>query len=347
MSRKTVSFHQLLRYINAPLQKGRQAISHNLRSAFDYLPQIEAEFLQNYNHIRNQPKGGVVLYHEIIALAEADREKVTEEMLIDLTREYLRRRAPNALAYAKAQFDTDSPHVHILISGNLIESAKKLRIERGAFERIKREMEAYQIEKYPQLSHSIVYGKQRQKAHDRPRLTNLEAERARRLQAEGIKKPSQKEDVRERLKACLIAANTEEHLIELLKAAQFAPYVRGKTPGVTDTRTGRKYRLNTLGLDREGQETVSRLRANQPQPERTQARLQKVEDIKLAKVQRQWLRLGFREEIAAAIQTPVPPAAGRERDLHAIRQRRRERQRARGLDTSLTLTRERDWERTR
>jgi hypothetical protein len=261
-------------------------------------------------------------------------------MLIDLTREYLRRRAPNAIAYAKAQFDTDSPHVHILISGNLVESAKKLRIERGTFERIKREMEAYQVEKYPQLSHSIVYGKQRYKAHDRPRLTNPEAERARRLRNSEQRQPTRKEDVRERLKACLIAADTEEHLIEFLKAAQLAPYVRGKTPGVTDTRTGHKYRLNTLGLDREGQETVKRLRANQPQQERTQARMQKIEDIKLVKVQRLWLRLGFREEIAAALQTPAPPAAGRARNLHAIRQRRRERQRERGLDTSLAPTRE-------
>ena len=302
MSRKNWSFRQLLRYINEPEQKGRFAVLHNLRSAFDYLPQIEAEFLENARHIRNQPKNGVVLYHEIIAIAEADREKVTEEMLIDLTREYLQRRAPNALAYAKAQFNTESPHVHILISGNLIESGRKLRLERKEFERVKRELERYQIEKYPQLSHSIVYGKQRQKSHDRPTLTQGEQERIRRLKAQTSKPPTQKEDARERLKACLTDAQSEEHLIELLNAAHLAPYVRGKTPGVTDTRTSRKYRLNTLGLDREGQDTVERLRVSQPQQKRTQARLQKVEDIKLMKVQRQWLRLGFREEIAEAWQ---------------------------------------------
>lgn len=330
MSRKTWSFRQLLHYINEPQQKGRFAILHNLRSAFDYLPQIEAEFLENSRHIRNQPKSGVVLYHEIIAIAEADREKVTEEMLIDLTREYLRRRAPNALAYAKAQFDTDSPHVHILISGNLIESEKKLRLERKQFEQIKREMEVYQVEKYPQLSHSIVYGKQRHKAHNRPTLTQGEQERIRRLKDRVDKPPTQKEEARERLKACLTAAQSEEHLIELLNAAQLAPYVRGKTPGVTDTRTGRKYRLNTLGLDQEGQETIQRLRASQPQQERTQARLQKVEDIKLMKVQRQWLRLGFREEIVETLQGNL--AGRREKDIAHTKQTQRRRERARGFD---------------
>lgn len=340
MSRKTWSFRQLLRYINEPEQKGRRAILHNLRSAFDSLPQIEAEFLENARHIRNQPKNGVVLYHEIIAIAEADREKVTEEMLIDLTREYLQRRAPNALAYAKAQFNTDSPHVHVLISGNQIESKRKLRLERKEFDQIKRELERYQIEKYPQLSHSIVYDKRQHKAHDWPRLTNPEAERARRLKDQANKTPTQKEDAHERLKACLTVAQSEEHLIELLKSAQLVPYVRGKTPGVTDMATGRKYRLNTLGLDREGQETIERLRASQPQQERTQARLQKVEDIKLVKVQRLWLRLGFREEIAETLQENV--RGWREKNIIRVKQYRRQRGLVQGGDDewSPTLGRE-------
>lgn len=335
MSRKTWSFRQLLRYINEPEQKGRRAILHNLRSTFDYPPQIEAEFLENARHIRNQPRNGVVLYHEIIAIAEADRDKVTEEMLVDLAREYLQRRAPNALAYAKAQFNTASPHVHILISGNQIESAKKLRLERKQFDQIKREMEAYQIEKYPQLSHSIVYGKQQHKAHDRPRLTNPEAERTRRVRHSQQRQPTRKEDVRKRLLYCLNQAENEFRLLELLKAAQFRPYIQGKTPGVIDTSTGRKYRLKTLGLDQEGQETVKRLRADQPQQERTQARLQKFEDIKLAKVQRQWLRLGFREEIAEALQTPSPEGSGREWDIWRAKQFSREHQQKSNIEDSL------------
>ncbi len=332
MSRKTASFGQLLKYINTPKEKGRFAVLHNLRAAVDAPRQIEAEFLQNFNHIRDGRKNGVALYHEIIAIAKEDREHVTEEMLNDLAREYLCRRAPNALAYAKAQFDTASPHVHILISGNLIESGRKLRLERNDFEQIKREMETYQIEKFPQLSRSVVYGRQARKAHDRPRLTNLEAERARRLKAEGGSRSSQKEDVRERLKSCLTAARSEEHLIELLKSAKLTPYVRGQTPGVTDTQTGRKYRLSTLGLDREGQETVERLRAGQPQQERTQARLQKVEDIKLMKVHRQWLRLGFREEIAETLQGNQSGG-----------QRRRNWRRECSLNAPIAPTREREW----
>ena len=328
MSRKTWSFRQLLRYINEPEQKGWQAVLHNLRSAFDYLPQIEAEFLENARHIRNQPKSGVVLYHEIIAIAEADREKVTEEMLVDLTREYLRRRAPNALAYAKAQFNTESPHVHILISGNLIESTKKLRLDRKEFDQIKRELEAYQVEKYPQLAHSIIYGKQQRKTHDRPRLTNPEAERARRLKDQPNKPPTQKEDARERLKACLTAARSEEHLIELLKSAQLAPYVRGKTPGVTEIKTGRNYRLNTLGLDREGQETMERLREQAPAKEKIERRIWKLEEIELAKIQRQWLRLGFRAEIAETLQGDS--GGRRETDIAHVKQsqRRQKRERA-------------------
>jgi hypothetical protein len=291
---------------------------HNQRSAFDYLPQIEAEFLENARHIRNQPKSGVVLYHEIIAIAEDDREKVTEEMLIDLTREYLQRRAPNALAYAKAQFDTDSPHVHLMISGNLIESAKKLRLERADFERVKREMEVYQLEKYPELSHSIVFDRKQRQAHEHLQETEAEHERGRRLKTEGRRQPTQKENVRKRLLYCLNQAENEPRLLELLRAAQFQPYIRGKTPGVKDTLTGRKYRLDTLGLGREGRETIKRLRADQPQQQRTQDRLQNIEDLKLVKVQRQWLQLGFREEIAETLQGK--PKEKKEREIARAKQ---------------------------
>lgn len=40
-------------------------------------------------------------------------------------------------------------------------------------------------------------------------------------------------------------------------------------------------------------------------------RLQKVEDIKLIKVQRQWLRLGFQEEISQTLRKAIPWADGR------------------------------------
>lgn len=330
MSRKTVSFGQLLRYINEPKEKGLWPVLHNLRASMDYLPQIEAEFLDNAKHIRNQRKDGVMLYHEIIAIAPEDRQHVTEAMLNDLAREYLRHRAPNALAYAKAQFNTASPHIHLLISGNLIESKQKLRLARGEFEQVKREIEAYQRQRYPMLTHSIVHDPQRRKTHDRLQETDGEHERARRMKMTGRADPTHKQEARERLKACLDNAGSEQHLIELLKAAQLAPYVRGKTPGVTDTKTGRKYRLNTLGLDCEGQETIKRLREQAPAREKTERRIEQLDEIELGKIQRQWLRLGFREEIAEVLRGDS--VGRREREIGQAKQYQRELERGRGGD---------------
>lgn len=145
------------------------------------------------------------------------------------------------------------------------------------------------------------------------------------------KSPRKKENARKHLLYCLWQAQNARHLSELLRAAQFQPYIRGRTPGVIDTATARKYRLNTLGLDREGQETVKRLRADQPQQERTQARLRNIEDLKLLKVQRLWLRLGFREEIVETLRADQP-AGRRERDITRTKQAQRRRERARGFD---------------
>lgn len=257
MSRKEASFGQLLRYINKPVEKGCGGIVHNLRTDVNDCEQVEKEFVENHAFARVR-KNGVVLFHEVISLSGKDGKRVSEEVLEDLGRRYLELRAGKALAYGRVHFDGDNPHLHLMISGNEVGSGKQVRVSRGEFSEIKKELEAYQREQYPELVNSIA---QERKSRTRKMFLKdegrQERERSRRVKLEGVK--SEKERVFDVVGKVLRecgggAVDISKHL----ECAGLLLYQRGKSVGVQDIESGKKYRLKTLGLDKAYEEAVER-----------------------------------------------------------------------------------------
>ncbi len=95
MSRKTASFAQLLGYIAAEGKVTGAPLVHNLYADGTQVAAVNHEFMANARHCPPR-KNGVVLYHEILSIAEADRHHVSAEMLSDLARQYLSWRATEA-----------------------------------------------------------------------------------------------------------------------------------------------------------------------------------------------------------------------------------------------------------
>lgn len=220
-------------------------LAHNLQAQAEETPKVLREFLENYRHLPSR-KRGVVLYHEVLSLSGEDREKITPGILEDLGREYLERRAPEAMAYGVAHFNKSSPHLHLMISANQIESPKKLRVSKKQFERLKRDLEQYQKIHYPFLTHSLVFEQEREK-----KISPREQERERRLEGEGREEKSQKEVVRERVLDCLERADSQGEFLARLEQAGLRHYRRGKTEGVIEKQKGKKYRFKTLGIEEE------------------------------------------------------------------------------------------------
>ena len=293
LTRKTASFRQLLSYINAPEGKGKSAISHNLKSHPDNLKAIGKEFAEN---ARFCPKriNGVILYHEILSLAEGDRENVTEEILTDLCRKYLELRASDAIAYAKAHLHSPCPHLHVIISGNLIESPKKLRLSKTKFERIKRELERYQKERYPFLTHSVAFSGEKEKTRSEQKKKRPEQERDRRMREQGEKQLSRKEAVRRRAEECFALAESEDDFKSRLKAAGLEFYMRGKHAGVKDATDGKKYRFNTLGIDEKHREALSLW-------QQLSRRKKEIEAVTAEKLRRELRELGFAGEALSVL----------------------------------------------
>jgi hypothetical protein len=245
MPRKSMSFQQLLEYVNQPKEKGR-VLLQNFRTKKDDPPAIHREFLGNARRLSRR-KNGNLLYHEILSFSDLDKARVTPAIIEDLTRFYLARRAPYALAYGKAHFNTDCPHIHLVISANNFGSASRNRLTKAQFRAVIRELEDYQRERYPALSHSLVLAPNPSK----PRSRRAEHERRSRLRQQGKNLPSQKETMRALVLRELAASPSGEILLRNLGKEGIRLTCRGRTVTVEDTSRpkGRRYRLATLGLE--------------------------------------------------------------------------------------------------
>ena len=89
--------------------------------------------------------------------AVVNRGAITRDALEDITREYLRLRAPRALAFACPHYDRDHVHVHVAISGTEFRSSRTLRMDNRTFTALRRKIEHYQLTRYPELEHSLVH----------------------------------------------------------------------------------------------------------------------------------------------------------------------------------------------
>ena len=293
MSRKgtSPSFGQLLYYINKGATKNVGAVLHNFKNQEDHTKKIEAEFLENFQHLSFR-KNGVVLYHEILSFSVHDRAKLNSEIIEDLGREYLQLRAPEALAYAKPHFESDTVHLHVVISSNLIGSKKKLRLSKKEFAGVKREIERIQKERYPELCNSLVMDKEVKKKR---RKTRREGERERRMKGEGRIDLNEKERTANALKDCLLASSSQDDFTAKLKQAGFNFYVRGKTLGVQNIETGKRHRIKTLGLMKDYEE-AEEIWAKVPE------RITEVKEIERSRVSRRFREFGFKKDILEVLE---------------------------------------------
>ena len=123
-----------------------------------------AEFKANDKY-RKKRKNGVVAYHEILSFSPEDEQHLTKAMLFDLAQQYIQLRGENALCIAQAHLQENHKHIHLLFSGVEYRSSITLRLDNKNFRRIRKEIERYQREHYPELEASLVYQKwEREKA---------------------------------------------------------------------------------------------------------------------------------------------------------------------------------------
>lgn len=154
-----IADHSKERRVDPALEDRREsdAIGWNMIAAPDKLKDVAAELETNAEFIPASRTKSVRIYHEILSFSDKDRDHIDEHVTRAMALEYLAMRSPNGLGFAKSHFDRDSIHIHFAISGNEVESDRANRMSKFEFERIKRDLEQFQRERFPELKHSLAF----------------------------------------------------------------------------------------------------------------------------------------------------------------------------------------------
>src|SRR6266513_2152857 len=73
-----------------------------------------------------------------------------------MAREYIRQRNPRRIYVAIPHFDKEHYHIHICASGIEYKTGKSLRLTKPNLLALKKNIQQFQIEKFPELSKSVV-----------------------------------------------------------------------------------------------------------------------------------------------------------------------------------------------
>lgn len=239
---KRPSFKKLLEYMlhdNARLfdEKDKSfVLTHNLKG--DDIEKWVNQFKENEAHRLRKRKDSVILTHEILSWHRDDAKNISLDKMQEMAREYIQKRNPKGMYIAVPHFDKEHYHIHICASGVEYRAGKAMRMSKSDFGKLKKEIQNYQIEHFPELSKSIVaHGKrERGKASDREYNYKLRTGR-----------DTEKEQVIGMLKTCYKKANSRDTFYQLLNECGLKTYDRGgKTTGIIFGRN--KFRFNRIGF---------------------------------------------------------------------------------------------------
>lgn len=258
MSRKAPTFQQLAHYINRDAE-GHVQIAHNLPYAGRDPDLVAAQFQQNYRYLPPR-RNGNALYHLVLVLpAQPQMErKALQPVLQQLGQELCNRFAPDQLAWGRAHYNTDHPHIHLMVSANDARGTSRRRLTKQSFASLQRDMEAYKASRFPELVGIDVYRKQA--SQDRARVRAAEGELIRRT-----KTPSAKQRLREQVYQIMRQSQDRSALETHFKANGLELYQRGESWGLHDLTSGRRFRFRTLGLEPELQVILARKASEAPQ----------------------------------------------------------------------------------
>lgn len=230
------------------------AITHNLKG--DSITSWVKQF--KINELRRQRKrtDSVYLTHEILSFHKEDEKNITLAKMEAIASEYIKQRNPKGLYVAVPHWDKKHAHLHICASG-VDKTGMSLRLPKIQLQKLKKDIQDYQIKRFPELSKSIVnHGKTGDKNHaihyknhdlrtnseESPILTEKEYQYKKRTGRE-----TEKELLIGTLKTCYKKAISKADFYLKLKECGLETYERnGKITGIKKANI--KYRFSRLGF---------------------------------------------------------------------------------------------------
>jgi hypothetical protein len=224
------------------------AVTHNLKG--DSIEEWVKQYQENEEYRQHRRVDSVLATHEIISFHRDDAKNISLEKMEDIARQYIRERNMNGMYVAVPHFDKEHYHIHICASGVEYLTGKSMRLAKKDLRIFKQKIQGYQLEKYPELSRSIVnHGKS-------PKEQALPSEKEYQYKLR-TGRATDKEQVIGMLKTCYKKANSSDSFFKMIKESGLQTYIRGgRISGVVFS--DRKFRLNTLGFTEERLEELDR-----------------------------------------------------------------------------------------
>ncbi|MEO5643906.1 MAG: relaxase/mobilization nuclease domain-containing protein [Bacteroidia bacterium] len=238
-SRKNQSYRQLIEYMlhDKDRLSGKDGfiVAKNLKG--NRIDSWVKQLQENEKFRKRKRKDSVIITHEILSWSKKD--SISPEQMEVLTREYLKRRNIRGMYLAVPHYNRENYHVHILAAGIEYKTGKALRLSRKELADLKRGMQEFQKEKYPELIHSAV-------EHGRKKKGIAKEKEFQARKRTG--KLSQREELFLMVESCFKNSKTQEDFFARLQGCKLQTYVRGgRIYGVVFGN--RNYRFKTLGLD--------------------------------------------------------------------------------------------------
>jgi hypothetical protein len=244
-SRKKPTFKQLLKYMidgqGRILNTTKQSfiLTHNLKGSS--IEQWDSQFKENEMFRLRKRKDSVILTHEILSWHKEDTPHLTVEKMKDVAREYMRLRNSTGMYVAVPHFDKNHFHIHICASGIQYRTGKSMRLSRAELQNLKKSVQQYQLEKYPELRNSIV----RHGSKEKNAVTDREYHFKRKAGRE-----TDKDYITGILKTCYKKADSISRFLSMVEESGLKTYQRsGKTTGVL--YKNQKFRFSRLSFNEE------------------------------------------------------------------------------------------------
>ncbi|QKJ32464.1 relaxase/mobilization nuclease domain-containing protein [Mucilaginibacter mali] len=233
LSRHSPSYASLagyiLRYIANDQKTGQVRVyTSNLRS--DSIAGYVSEFVENESFRRVDRSDAVRIYHEIVGFGDEDRKYLTEEVVDDLAREYMRLRGETGVMLGMAHYDQDHVHLHFCVSALHYRTGWSFGMSNAQMRELKERFQEYHRLKYPELASSLPeHG--RGESYARPERWHA----------------LRREQVVEQVRQCYARAASQQDFLALLRDAGLHHYERNGDGVATGVEyQGQKFRFSRL-----------------------------------------------------------------------------------------------------
>ncbi|MGV8131259.1 MAG: relaxase/mobilization nuclease domain-containing protein [Candidatus Pacearchaeota archaeon] len=213
-------------------------ITHNIRSKS--LDSWSTAFEENEQFRIHKRKDNIKVYHTVMSFSNKDKQQISNSKLTAIAQKYISLQGNDNLYVGTAHYDKDHIHLHLVMSGTKYLTGETNRKTKDDFHKLKLSMDAYQLENFPELTHSLPnHGKSKEilgKNH-----TQVIDSRNGRV--------SKKEKLLKEIETVYNQATSQESFLIELEKRGLTPYFRnGILTGVT-LPNSLKFRLTRLGFD--------------------------------------------------------------------------------------------------